>query len=101
MSTQSDKGSMKPVEAPVLTMAGWRLYILQFWYALVIITAGSIGCGCSQTLNQLIAFRTLQGLGGAGLYSVPLIVLPEITPVKQFRILGALIGIAITVSAVV
>ncbi|KAI5288131.1 hypothetical protein KEM54_005452 [Ascosphaera aggregata] len=138
MVSSSDQDSVKTVEAPVLTISGWKLYTIQFWFfddflqdkrytrqkmdshlgmskqalderyqeanmiqALVFITAFSLGCGCAQTLNQLIAFRTLQGLGGAGLYSVPLIVLPEITPVKQFRILGALIGIAVTVSAVV
>lgn len=28
--------------------------------------AFSIGCGFSKTLNQLIAFRTMQGIGGSG-----------------------------------
>ncbi|EED18637.1 efflux pump antibiotic resistance protein, putative [Talaromyces stipitatus ATCC 10500] len=34
--------------------------------ALAFITAFSIGCGCAQTIQQLIAFRALQGIGGAG-----------------------------------
>jgi MFS family permease len=30
----------------------------------------SIACGFAQNLNQLIAFRALQGLGGSGLYTM-------------------------------
>jgi len=38
-----------------------------FQYAIVIFLVGSVLCGLSQTLGQLIAFRALQGLGGGGL----------------------------------
>lgn len=34
--------------------------------AYLIFFAFSLGCGFSQTLNQLIAFRALQGVGGSG-----------------------------------
>jgi MFS family permease len=37
--------------------------------AIVIFLAGSALCGLSQTMNELIAFRALQGLGGGGLGS--------------------------------
>ncbi|KAI0404777.1 major facilitator superfamily transporter [Xylaria palmicola] len=60
----------------------------------------SIGCGFAQTLQQLIAFRAIQGLGGSGLYSITMIVLPEIAPRRLLQALAALIGIVITLSSV-
>lgn len=51
-------------------------------------------------MNQLIAFRALQGIGGAGLYSMALIVLPEITPPEKIASMSALIGAVTVVSAV-
>lgn len=38
-----------------------------FLVSYVIFIAFSIGCGFAQTLNQLIAFRALQGIGGSGI----------------------------------
>src|SRR5277367_4249350 len=42
-----------------------RKIVLQV--ALLIFVGGSALCGLSQNLNELIAFRALQGLGGGGL----------------------------------
>ncbi|CAN9202586.1 unnamed protein product [Alternaria sp. RS040] len=47
--------------------------------AFVIFLAFSLGCGFSQSLDQLIAMRALQGVGGSGLYSVGFVILTEIT----------------------
>lgn len=68
--------------------------------ALVILTAFSAGCGWAQSLEQLIVFRAFQGLGGSGLYSMPLTVLPEITPPETFPLMSALSGIVFAVAAV-
>ncbi|TRX90209.1 hypothetical protein FHL15_008937 [Xylaria flabelliformis] len=54
----------------------------------------SIGCGSAQSLEQLIAFRAIQGIGGA------VIVLPEVTPPRFLQGLAAVIGIIITLSSV-
>jgi MFS family permease len=59
---------------------------------LVFIAAFSVGCGCSRTIEQLIAFRALQGIGGAGLYSMALIILPEVTPPEKIGLMSGLIG---------
>ena len=68
--------------------------------AIVLLVLGSLGAGLSQSLNQLIAFRALQGLGGAGVYAIPLTVLPEITPVETFGLMSAVSGILLTSAAV-
>lgn len=68
--------------------------------ALVFIGTFSIGCGCAKTIEQLIAFRALQGVGGAGLYSMAMIVLPEITPPKNIPVMSGFIGGVTVVSAV-
>ncbi|KAI1265897.1 major facilitator superfamily transporter [Xylariaceae sp. FL1019] len=67
-------------------------------YAVFIAT--SIGCGFAQNLNQLIALRAAQGFGASGLYSLSMIILPEIVPPSWRHILASLIGIIITLASV-
>lgn len=67
---------------------------------MAILTASSLGAGLSQSLNQLIAFRALQGLGGSGVYAMPLTVMPEITPIEKFPLISALAGVTFSCSAV-
>ena len=60
----------------------------------------SIGCGCAQSLHQLILFRALQGVGGAGLYALSMVVLPEITPLKLLPVISTSIGMTVAISGV-
>ncbi|KAI0539271.1 major facilitator superfamily transporter [Xylaria digitata] len=71
-----------------------------FLISYIIFIAFSIGCGFAQNLEQLIAFRAVQGVGGSGLYSIAMIILPEIAPTRFLQALAALIGIIITLSSV-
>ena len=68
--------------------------------AFVIFFAFSLGCGFAQSLNQLIVCRVMQGIGGSGLYSLTMVILPEITPVKMKKYIGSLAGMVIAVSGV-
>lgn len=68
--------------------------------AYVLFAAFSLGGGLAQTLNQLIALRVLQGIGGAGLYSMFMVVGPEITPVQHWGVLSGIIGITLAVGSV-
>lgn len=68
--------------------------------AFIVFSAFSLGCGLSQTLDQLIAFRALQGIGGSALYAMTMTVLPEITPKERFPLMSGGIGIVFTVAAV-
>lgn len=60
--------------------------------ALVLFLAFSLGCGFAQTLEQLIALRVMQGIGGSGLYSLTFVILPEISPPEMTQIVGAAAG---------
>ncbi|KAI1336045.1 major facilitator superfamily transporter [Xylariaceae sp. FL0016] len=71
-----------------------------FMASYVVFIAFSLGCGFAQSLQQLIACRALQGLGGSGLYSIVMITLPEVSPPRHMQHLAGLIGIVITISSV-
>ncbi|MFF4251861.1 MFS transporter [Streptomyces sp. NPDC001663] len=51
--------------------------------ALATFLAGSALCATAQSLNQLILFRAVQGLGGGGLMSMTLIVIATLFPPKS------------------
>lgn len=68
--------------------------------AYVIFLAFSLGCGFAQNLDQLIAMRALQGVGGSGLYSVGFVVLTEIASPRMSRMIGALAGAIIAISGI-
>ncbi|RSL55579.1 hypothetical protein CEP54_009298 [Fusarium duplospermum] len=71
-----------------------------FIAAYIIFFAFSLACGFSANLEQLIAFRALQGIGGSGLYSLTMIILPELSPPHLTQHIGALVGMVIALSGV-
>ncbi|KAI0889599.1 major facilitator superfamily transporter [Annulohypoxylon maeteangense] len=71
-----------------------------FLVSYIIFIAFSLACGFAKSLTQLIAFRTAQGLGGSGLYSITMIILPEISPRKAQKFLGGMIGIVVAMAGV-
>jgi MFS family permease len=68
--------------------------------AFLIFFAFSLGCGFSQTLNQLIACRALQGVGGSGLYSLTFVIFPEISPPKMAQWIAAFAGGTVAIAGV-
>lgn len=56
-----------------------RFYLL----SVALFTAGSILCGFSSTLGELIAFRVLQGLGGGALLPIAQAILRESFPPEE------------------
>lgn len=68
--------------------------------AYVLFAAFSLGGGLAQTLDQLIALRVLQGLGGSGLYSMLMVIGVEITPVQYWGALSGMIGAALATGSV-
>jgi MFS family permease len=71
-----------------------------FMASFIIFFAFSIGCGFSNSLPQLIACRTLQGIGGSGLYSLTMIIFPEISPPKMRKFIGAFAGMVVAISGI-
>ena len=73
-----------------------RKIVLQF--AIVLFLAGSVLCGLSQNMTQLIVFRAIQGLGGGGLAVTTMAVVGDIVPPidrgKYQGIFGAVFGLA-------
>ena len=68
--------------------------------AYVLFAAFSLGGGLAQTLGQLIALRFLQGIGGAGLYSMLMVIGVEITPVQYWGGLSGMIGLILATGSV-
>jgi EmrB/QacA subfamily drug resistance transporter len=66
--------------------------------ALVIFLVGSALCGLSQNLDELIAFRALQGLGGGGLIVSAQAAIGDVVPPRQrgryTGLFGAVFGLA-------
>ena len=60
----------------------------------------SIACGFAKSLDQLIAFRALQGIGGSGLYSLTMIILPEVGSQEQQKYIGSVIGMVVAGSGI-
>jgi len=73
-----------------------RKIVLQV--ALVIFLVGSALCGLSQNLDELIAFRALQGLGGGGLLVGAQAAIGDVVPPRErgrySGLFGAVFGVA-------
>lgn len=54
-----------------------------FQTAIVLFVAGSVLCGLSQNLGELVAFRALQGFGAGGLISVALTIIGDIISARD------------------
>lgn len=54
-----------------------------FQAAITLFLFGSALCGLSQNLEQLIAFRAVQGLGGGGLFAIALSVIGDVIPPRE------------------
>ncbi|HEX5797690.1 MAG TPA: MDR family MFS transporter, partial [Candidatus Saccharimonadales bacterium] len=69
-----------------------------FQSAIVIFLIGSILCGISQSMNQLVIARALQGIGAGGLMSLVLAIIGDVIPPRQrgryMGYFGAVFGVS-------
>ncbi|CAA9365352.1 MAG: Uncharacterized MFS-type transporter [uncultured Nocardioidaceae bacterium] len=83
--------------ATVIPMTGWaadrfgtkRLYLL----AVLLFTAGSVLCSTAETLEALVAFRVLQGLGGGMLMPLGMTILTRAAGPERVGRVMAVLGI--------
>ena len=83
--------------ASVIPMTGWaadrfgtkRLYLL----AILLFTAGSVLCASADTLEKLVAFRVVQGLGGGMLMPLGMTILTRAAGPERVGRVMAVLGI--------
>jgi EmrB/QacA subfamily drug resistance transporter len=69
-----------PLWGKISDLYGRRLL---FQVAIVTFVAGSLLSGLSQDINQLIAFRAVQGLGGGGLMALAMATIGDVIPPRE------------------
>lgn len=72
-----------------------------FQTSIVIFLIGSMLCGLSQNIDQLVFFRALQGIGGGGLMSLVLAIVGDVIPPRQRGKYQGYFGAVFGISSVV
>ncbi|KAI8812113.1 major facilitator superfamily domain-containing protein [Cladochytrium replicatum] len=52
-------------------------------FALIVFLIGSVGCGASSSLNELIFWRAFSGIGGGGILTTSSIIMSDFVPLAQ------------------
>lgn len=65
-----------------------------YFSAIVIFTLGSLGCGLSESVNELLFYRVVQGIGGALLLPVGRLAMLKVIPRTQFLAAMSLMSLA-------
>ena len=85
----------------VLPMAGWLQNRFgrsrYFAGAIALFTVASVFCGLSGSLDSLVFWRVLQGLGGGGLLATGQVILMDAFPPEKRGAATALFGVGVTI----
>jgi EmrB/QacA subfamily drug resistance transporter len=73
---------------------------LIFQAAIVIFLIGSFAAGAAQNIDELIAFRAVQGLGGGGLFALALATMGDVVPPRERGRYGGYFGAVFGTSSV-
>jgi len=91
--------------AIVLPISGWLSNVLgrkRFYMGCVaVFTLSSVGCGLSNSLTQILAFRVLQGIGGGGLAPIEQSIFADSFTPKQRAMAFALYGFTVVTAPAV
>ena len=72
--------AMTPLWGKISDLYGRRII---FQAAITIFIIGSLLCGLSQDMFQLIVFRAIQGIGGGGLFAIAFAVIGDVIPARE------------------
>lgn len=72
-----------------------------FQGAIVLFLVGSVLCGAAQSMNQLIIFRGLQGLGAGGLMTLAITIVGDVVPPRQRGRYQGYFGAVFAISSVI
>lgn len=86
-----------PITGWLASVFGRRRYLM---FSLVIFTLSSLVCGAAPSLEVLILFRVLQGLGGGGLQPLSQAILLESFPPKEHGIAMAVFGMGVVLAPI-
>jgi MFS transporter, DHA2 family, multidrug resistance protein len=89
----------------MITLSGWLSAKLgrknYFTASIILFTAASIFCGTSSTVEQLIIFRVIQGIGGGGLMSTAQSILMQTFPREDAGTATAIFGMGVIIGPTV
>ena len=60
--------------------------------SLFIVTVAASACGAAQTMQQLVIFRALQGIGAAGIDSMYQVILRRMVPIAKYPLYGGIMA---------
>jgi DHA2 family multidrug resistance protein len=90
--------------AVVIPMSGWLARIMgrkrYLLASLVVFTISSLLCGLATSLEELILFRVIQGIGGGGLQPMSQAILMESFPPQQRGLAMAIYGMGVVVGPI-
>ncbi|KAJ9049403.1 hypothetical protein DSO57_1024947 [Entomophthora muscae] len=81
--------AMQPLYGKLSDIFGRKLTIL---FALLCFLVGSAFCGAATSSLMLVIFRAVSGIGGGGLFSLSVIIISDIVPLKDRAIYMGLVG---------
>ncbi|KAI0236898.1 hypothetical protein L0F63_001266, partial [Massospora cicadina] len=81
--------AMQPLYGKLSDIFGRKLTIL---FALLCFLVGSAFCGAARTNLMLVMFRAVSGIGGGGLFSLSVIIISDVVPLKDRAIYMGLVG---------
>jgi DHA2 family multidrug resistance protein len=73
--------------AVVIPVVGWLARVVGtrqlYVYSLILFTCSAVGCGMANSVEMLIVFRTIQGIGGGVIMPVTMLLMLDLFPLEK------------------